>query len=409
MMLLTKTKTYTVPTAPRPMMAPSAKSRLISVSPLTQNSTSLTKTSISKLKSKTPGPLINKLAMRNDVLKMLPSIESARSGKTSIVKIKIYSNWGHPSKVGSVEIDFVDINGKTLPIKSSMFNKQRATEKMKTLWNHDFNIDDQQWIESWPPEAPHNSHKLHFSVQVHDPITGIRVWPNTSDKSINIRQVSVSIDRVKVYKGEFPKDIGVVIPITNSIPTQQILPTKNLLPPSFSPTNISIHIKSTYGNTTVIGLHQFLLVNEKGKILTINEKFKFVFNDIKPIAESSMLVREIPNDTKYELDKFEPWTGEIIGIDPTITLLSKKSHQIGAIIFIGTLLHEGTPDIHIKNIAIDFNGKRQWVGRLKHRVLDEEFEYMCATYAFFKEDKEYQQHVKSLIPERKPKDYLEQL
>ena len=390
------------------MLPPTAKSRFISVSPLSQNATTLTRPIVGKIKSKTPGPP-SKLALRNDILRMLPSVESARSAKTSIVKIKIYSNWGHPTKIGSVEIDFVDANGNTLPVKSSMFNKQKATEKMKTLWNHDFNTDNKQWIVSWPPEAPHNSHQLHFSVKVNEAITGIRVWPNTADTTINIRQVSVSIDHVKVYKGEFPKDIGVVIPITNSILPHQMLPNKNLLPPSFAPTNISFHVKSTYGNTTVIGLHQFILVNEKGKMIPINEKFKFVFNDIKPIQDTSLLVREIPNDTKYELDKFEPWTGDIIGPDPTITLLSKKNHQIGAIIFIGTLLHEGTPDIHIKNIAIDFNGKRQWVGRLKHRVLDEEFEYMCATYAFFKEDKEYQQHVKTLIPERQSKDYLEHL
>ena len=407
-----KTRTFTTTKITRPtvMYAQKNQTRISSVSPLSQHPTAMAikKPLLQKIKSKTPAPIC-KIPLSSNAIQNIETEPTSRTSKISIVKIKIYSNWGHPSILSCVELDFVDSRGNTLPIKSAMFNKQKATEKMKPLWNHDFNTDVQLWSESWPPEAPHNSHQLLFSVKAKEGITGIRVWPNLKDVTTNIRQVSISIDHVKVFKGEFSQDIGMVIPIEKAVLDEQLVPKQPQLV-SFAPSKISFHLKSTYGNTSVVGLHQLFLINNEGNIIPINDKFKLVFDDHKPLKEESMLNRPIPNDTKYELDKFEPWTADITGLDPTITILSKKRHEIGAIIFIGPLLHEGTPDIHVKNISIDFDGKQSWVGRIKHRVLEEEFEFMCATYVFFNEDKEYQNLVRTtVIPERKEKDYIAEL
>ncbi|EAX93243.1 hypothetical protein TVAG_156070 [Trichomonas vaginalis G3] len=320
----------------------------------------------------------------------------------TVIKIKIFSNWGNPTTISCAELSFVNDLGSKLPISTAMFNGQKQEEKLKALWDHgSIEADSNTWKEEWPPEAPSAFHVLLFSVKSQDRVTGIRVWPNLQDTSTNIREISVSMNHNKVFKGELPKDFGMVIPINDENIIHRRLDQEEMSNIKFRPQRITLLAKNTYGNTDVCGIHQILFVNYNGELINAVNKYTIQLENMKNLTDNLLLLRPISSQKNYDAEKYTPWTGEELTRMPMISFVSKKRIPIGAIIIIGPLLHEGSPNIHLKQFSIYFDGKLQRSGRVKQRFLDEKFEFLCATYLFFNDDPEFQKNVReNIIPRR---------
>lgn len=322
----------------------------------------------------------------------------------TVVKIKIFSNWGNPTTISCAELSFVNDLGSKIPISTAMFNGQKQEEKLKSLWDHGtIEADQNTWKEEWPPEAPSTSHVLIFSLKTSDRVTGIRVWPNLLDTSTNIRQISVSLNHNKVFKGELPKDFGMVIPINDENIIHRHYETEEFTNIKFNPQRITILCKNTYGKTFVYGIHQILFINYQGELINAASKYTIQLENFKNLTDNQLLFRPISSSKNYDAEKYTPWTAEALTDHPTLSFVSKKRIPLGCIIIIGPLLHDGSPDIHLKYFSIFFDGKLMRSSRVKHRILEEEFEYLCATYLFFNDDPEFQKNVReTIIPRREP-------
>ena len=340
-----------------------------------------------------------KIVSQKEHISILQQVLSPRSEQIkksmktkSLIKIKILSNWGHESEVSCHKIDILNDKNTILNVNHYAFNipKNKPTNLVQ-LFNTGNSSSTMcgDWTEQWPPEKPFESHKIFIGVD-EDCIGGIRVWPS-SDFTKNIKEVSISINGTKVFKGDFPKDIPEFI----SFGTVLANPMNSVREGSivFTPHRITICPLATYGNTTVFGINTIMFFDKDGNKIEINKLYSITAMKCKPTANMVMLTKEPASDAKYEMEMFETWSAEPV-TNSLLCFITKKKISIGAIVILNPLLHPDTPDIEVSRAKILFDGKCMWNGRFKRRGVEQPNERDCANYIFFHEDIDYQKDIR---------------
>ena len=342
-------------------------------------------------------PRLKGLKRHAETLAKITTFDSHVHDPTKWVHIKITSNWGNPSMISCGEIDLLTIQGEHIPILKTNIQGTKEHCSLKELFDSDLNHD---WKYSWPPEEPYTAYTLLIGIDPSYTVHSMRVWTSSTDPSMNIKDVTVSIGKNVLFNGEFPKDFGqnIFLYEPQSPAINQI---KQPSPFIFTPTKITIRPLSSYGQTHSFALGMIILFDSDGKQIIGSSNVAIKCGNEESSKYADKLLRKIPNNSEYYNDSefyfsapFEK-NGEIV-----ITVFNDI--QIGAIVLLNPYPSNSfNPQQSLKSAVVSFDDRVEWIGRVKLRTGDELSERARGTFIFFVEDKKFQQKVKNTFPDRK--------
>lgn len=322
---------------------------------------------------------------------------SSDNSKTHEVRIRIFSNYGHPSLISCSEIDVLNEKRQTIPISTIKIEPKRnapnniliessnrrslTRSRSETNLNlNDFSKltngsimeknESEYWHAEWPPQFPMKYIDVVVIVKTSSQIDSLRIWPNKFDTSQNFKHVSIFLDQNLLYDNdELANEFGIVIPLqmfdmegkSRIIGSRQqihvsddfgILPVKAI-------NDIEIGFLQSYSSKAYFGLQQIILFDSEGDAIDLESKGLIqCFNcgndsakDVKSIFSN--------NEPAYNFK----WIGEL-NKDSKISIKFADDIIISAVAFVTLPENAEQISLGVKQIKIKFNGFNVWCGMI---------------------------------------------
>ena len=292
-----------------------------------------------------------------------------------VVKVRVHSNYGHPTTVSCSEMDVLGTNRRRLNILSVAAEpiKQDKAVLSRLVNGKLFKTTESEcWTAKWPPEPPLISFEIGLMVNGSEDIHSLRIWPVEHDLTQNIRHVSVLLDRKVVFDGELKADFGNVISLSmedegvlRSERCQKIRDSFGVLP--VKPiSQMSIEVLRAYAGNKEFGLRHIRLYDKNGEWFDVRETGVIEAIDCGNVEPPIQLFYD-PQEVLQEGVRRKLWKGELHS-GSRIVVRFREPTQITAVLIIALKPVPGPVDIGVKHVRITTDGIRRWTGRMKHDV-----------------------------------------
>ena len=353
----------------------------------------------------------------------MPVLKKNESGeyiREQEITVTVISNYGNTSEISCNEIDFLTFKREKVEITEMLFNdRKEGAEDMQYLVDDNMDIDEREmstlWTRKWPPQMPMKTYTLTFIAKSNEKICYCRVWPNTHCPDKNIKTAVITIDGDIVFHGDFPYDFGRVLElfkIFNIEGNKDMEAVVHNLTISkykpdyawFHPRTIKIVPLESYNADLRFGFNHIMVFDHEGKQIPENNMIIQV-EDAADNSDINKLMRPIPN--RYQAFTFDSEfyvAGSIHpGSNRGILLAFPQKTYIGCIAITNPNAAFNERVFGTKIVEILFEGRKQWIGRIKRNKFPIEQEKgsnssVVSTFAWFIENKEYQQQVLSKFP-----------
>ena len=335
--------------------------------------------------------------------------------------ITIISNYGHPSQISCCSIDFLSVNSKQAKLLDISINDSRKNiNSLNKLFNHIMtpNSEDDCWMEDWPPAFPRSTYTIKMQLECDGEINCLRIWPNTLDRSKNIKTAVVSTNDRIIFHGDFPSDFVNSInlfdyppsvslknsPIINDIVDDMERSKRKYDFIPFSAHSIRFVPNQSYCGDLVFGLNQIVLFDERGNVINVDNKDVFLTsrkNTKEKENPDLQLFRPITQGNQTFLVESDICVTGPIKEGSCIEIAFRKMINVGCIFIINPNMSKDLRLTATKILSIYFDHKKMWTGRIRRRLADTMGETQSGAFAWFIEDKDYQAKVLANFPTRK--------
>ena len=360
-------------------------------------------------------PLFDKVVMSHNCKKAETegSESNVSDEECKVLRIRVRSNWGHPSLVACSKIDVLAQNKSTIKVLKQKIEppKYPHDDLDKLVSGNLIKLrEEDTWKAKWPPEEPLKTFEIMLFIPIISNPSSIRIWPANTDPTMNIKHATVFVDESVVFDGDFPNEVGSIIHIneelddTTNIDRQSTFARiKNTTVddkfgrvPLIPVQVLDFFMIDTYGNPNNFGLSRIKLFGEKGEVV-----------DVRNLARIELIncgfcspAEELFYDDEYDLKRNKIWKGEF---NPGKSQIHIKFFM--PIIITGFMIDtyrypfkSNKNDISVKGMKVFVEGKQVWFGRLKHsnKESDNAVRGDCTTLIFLLSSYEIQKAIRQV-------------
>lgn len=313
------------------------------------------------------------------------------------IRIRVFSNYGHPSLISCSEIDIINEKRQTTPISSITIepkrnaandmlinsSKRRSLTKSRSESNlnlYDFSKltngtvmekdESQYWHAEWPPEFPLKFIDIVIIVKTPYQIDSLRIWPNKIDQTKNFKHISIFLDQNLLYDNELENEFGLVIPLQkfDSLGNSRVIGSRELtnrvsdsfgILPVKATTSIEIGFLQAYDSKYFFGLQQIKIYDSQGESIDLISKGMIeCFNcGDKPEKEVNSIFTIDEPDINFK------WIGQL-NKDSRIVIKFIEATIISAVALVTLPENIEQSSLSIKQIKIKCNGVNVWCGAI---------------------------------------------